>query len=155
MKLACNRFAKFRERENQPKKKQSRITDFFKGVDENTHTIDLLQDQQHTRIECFQINNQKRIMSCENINNITSNLNSFIVFGQEPSSYDTQVTGLNRRHNIVQELTHRPRAYIFTHKNIRTWQVPDLCSRDVAACLTESSENGSRMLLVSVYWTGG
>ena len=96
MKAYFNKFVKFRERENQPRKdKQTRVTDFFKDPRADDHNIEVLRGTTG-KIPCFQVNNRRRLMSCVNITNLTANLTSFIVLGQEPSCFGHNVTGYSR-----------------------------------------------------------
>ena len=84
------------------------------------------------KINCFQSNNQKRIESCEKLALYCDNSDLFLELGQEPSTFGCGITGLNNRHNKTHAVTDRPRAYIYTHKDLITWPLDHLCSRDVA-----------------------
>ena len=151
----CNRFVRMRNRDNIPKKqKQAKITDFFGDAKDNDYVVGIGKTS-HFKMNCYQINNQKKLISTENISRITGVANSFMVLGQEPSSYGSSVTGLNPRHTVVQAATERPRAYIYCHKNLNAWQMNELCSKDTAACIVESKERGlGTLLFVSIYWDG-
>ena len=131
---------------------QTRITDFFGNKPAPTIRKIEIYDG---KIKCFQINNQKRIESCERIANYCDNSESFIVLGQEPSTFGCGITGLNNRHNKTYAVMERPRAYIYTHKNLTTWPLDHLCSRDVASLLLDSNkESYGKLLLCSIYWDG-
>ena len=131
---------------------QTRITDFFGNKPAPTIRKIEIYDG---KIKCFQINNQKRIESCERIANYCDNSESFIVLGQEPSTFGCGITGLNNRHNKTYAVMERPRAYIYTHKNLTTWPLDHLCSRDVASLLLDSTkESYGTLLLCSIYWDG-
>ena len=67
-------------------------------------------------ITCYQINNQKPILSCESITKYCEDKDYFICLGQEPSTYGERVTGLNSYHTIISAKVNRPRAYIYAHK---------------------------------------
>ena len=75
--------------------------------------------------------------------------------GQEPSTYGCGITGLNNRHTKTYCVTDKPRAYIYTHKDLKTWPLDHLCSRDVASSLLDFNKEGfSKILLCSIYWDG-
>ena len=115
-KAICHRFKKQRERENIKRKgKQSRITDFFAGNDENVSVL-MEKEKQELFIEFCQINNQKRIMSNEEIMRLAESEERFCIIGQEPSTFGFNVTGLNRQHTIVQAPVDKPRSYLVCHK---------------------------------------
>ena len=155
LKKKCNKFVKLRSRDNMPrKKKQARITDFFGDAKDNDYIIGISEDRQF-KLPCYQVNNQKKIISTENIARLVGKSNSFLVLGQEPSSHGFNVTGLNTRHTIIQSATEKPRAYVYCHKNLNAWQMNELCSRDTAACLVASNERSlGNLLFVSIYWDG-
>ena len=154
-KKRCNRFVRLRNRDNIPRKqKQARITDFFGDAKDNEYVIGIEPGRQF-KLPCYQINNQKKIISTENIARLTGKAKSFLVLGQEPSSYGFNVTGLNTRHTIIQSAVEKPRAYVYCHKNLNAWQTNELCSRDSAACLIESKERSlGNLLFASIYWDG-
>ena len=136
LKTKCNRFLKYRQRDNMVRKdKQSKITDFLRKTDDSAITIKATNRVRDYKINCFQINNQKRLISTENISTHTASLNSFIVLGQEPSCHGYNVTGLNTRHTIVQGNVEKPRTYIYCHKMLNAWPIQNLCTKDTAACL--------------------
>ena len=151
-----NKFVKQRARENQVRKgTQSRITDFFGNAGENEHTIEVLNTYANSLIKGFQINNQKRGISMEKLSSLLSKTKDFVVLGQEPSSYGYNVCGLNKFHTLIQAPVHKPRAYLYCHKDLNAWPVDSLCSRDVAACIIDTNTKPSKKLLVvSIYWDG-
>ena len=107
------------------------------------------------KIKFLQCNNQKRIDTCELIANMTDKMDSFVVIGQEPSSYGFNITGLNWRHVIIQGAVEKPRTYIYAHKDIHTWPIEQLCTKDVTACIIDTHNPGTgKALVVSVYWDG-
>lgn len=125
-KAVCNRFRKQRERENmQKKRKQTRITDFFKD-NFDTNLVELESGQNVDYIDFLQINNQKRIMSSQEIMRLAETSSSFCIMGQERSTYGFNVTGLNSRHTIIQAAVEKPRAYICCHKYLNVWPVESL-----------------------------
>ena len=155
-KAICHRFKKQRERENLARKThQSRITDFFNSNADPNVSVTIEVDVNERNIEFFQINNQKRIMSNEEITRLAESTKSFCILGQEPSTFGYNVTGLNSRHTIVQAATDKPRSYIVCHKQLGAWPVEELCSRDVATAIIDSKmEEAGKLLVCSVYWDG-
>ena len=115
----------------------------------------MASDNEERNIEFFQINNQKRIMSNEEIMRLAESTTPFCIIGQEPSTYGYNVTGLNSRHTIVQAAVDKPRSYLVCHKQLGAWPVEDLCSRDVATAIIDPKiDEVGKLLLVSVYWDG-
>ena len=132
--------------------KQKRITDFFKGSNPPVIKEVIIPKG---KISCFQWNNQKRIESCEKIAHYCDKAELFLVLGQEPSTFGCGITGLNNRHTKTYCVTDKPRAYIYTHKDLKTWPLDHLCSRDVASSLLDFNKEGySKILLCSIYWDG-
>ena len=154
-KAVCNRFKKQRERENiQRKATQTRITDFFNTQNDANISIEM-EESDGIKIEFFQINNQKRIMSNEEITQLAQKTDNFCIIGQEPSTFGFNVTGLNTGHTIVQGACDKPRAYISCHKGLNAWPVENLCSKDVATAITDTkSARAGKLLIVSIYWDG-
>ena len=152
-KAVCHRFKKQRERDNMPRK-QTRITDFFESQDPD-QSLQVIHDAQANGIEFFQINNQKRIMSNNEIMRLAESEELFCILGQEPSTFGFNVTGLNSAHTIVQAAVDKPRSYLACHKQLKVWPVENLCSRDVAVAIIDPGIRDARKLLVaSLYWDG-
>ena len=138
--------------QRKPKGRQSKITNYFESKNQETIKHISINDEY---INCFQSNNQKRIESCEKLAYYCDKLPSFLVLGQEPSMVGMTITGLNGRHARVHGLVQRPRAYVYLHKNIRTWPLDHLCDQDVAATLLDlGKQGGDRILACSIYWDG-
>ena len=153
-KAVCNRLKKQRERTLQRKSKQPCITEFFAHEHDANQTIEI-QTEDDARTEFFQINNQKRLISCEYIAQACAGLNSFIVLGQEPSTNGFNITGLNRGHKIIQASVDKPRAYIYCHKSMNAWPVEELCTRDLAVCIINTFDPKiTKLLVISIYWDG-
>ena len=154
-KAVCHRFKKQRERENMGrKKKQSRITDFFNTAQDANLSIELTEQSKES-IRFFQINNQKRIMSNEEIMRAAEKAGNFCIMGQEPSTFGFNVTGVNSQHIVIQAPVDKPRSYIVCHKLLNAWPVMDLCSRDVATAIIDSNDpEVGKFLITSVYWDG-
>ena len=92
-KAICHRFKKQRERENLKRKgKQTRITDFFGAKDDANLSLEVCQNVDENRIEFFQINNQKRIMSNEEITLLALKIDNFCILGSEPSTHSYDVS---------------------------------------------------------------
>ena len=123
-----NRFQRQRARENLPRKgKQTRITDFFANNCDADISIEAVNER-GMRIEFFQINHQKRILSNEEITMLAQKTEAFCILGQEPSTCGFNVTGINSQHTIIQAAVDRPRSYISCHKDLKAWPVENLCS---------------------------
>ena len=155
-KAVCHRFKKQRERDNLKRKgKQTRITDFFGAQNDANVSLEICNETDENRIEFFQVNNQKRIMSNEEITLLAQKVDNFCILGSEPSTYGFNVTGINTRHTLIQGAADRPRAYISCHKNLKAWPVENLCSRDVAVAIIDSHmARAGKLLVVSIYWDG-
>ena len=136
------------------KKKQSRITDFFNTAQDANISIELTENSKET-INFFQINNQKRIMSNEEIMRAAEKSGHFCIIGQEPSTFGFNVTGVNSQHIVIQAPVDKPRSYIVCHKLLNAWPVMDLCSRDVATAIVDSNDPEiGKFLITSIYWDG-
>jgi len=83
---------------------------------------------------------------------LTSKLSSFIHFGQECNNLNNKPAGLDGRHKTIFN-THDPRAYIYHHKDLNTWECEQMGSRDLSAAIWQTGNNlVSRIMLVSLYW---
>ena len=137
------------------KTKQRKITDFMpdRPPPNIPKTISTTIDT--TEIKCFQLNNQKRIISCEKLNQYCEEAKSFLCLGQEPSTYGTKVTGLNSYHTTVYADVERPRAYIYAHRSLKIWPMNNLCSQDTAVALLDTGmDDVDKIMFCSIYWDG-
>ena len=108
----------------QPRKTNSRggqrkITDFMPNRLPTNNPILASKIVNAIDVPCFQLNNQKRIISCETLNKYCEAEKHFL--GQEPSLYNGRITGLNTFHTLIHGRVDRPRAYIFAHRSLRVW----------------------------------
>ena len=123
-------------------------------VPKNT-PINISKDIKTIDIPCFQLNNQKRIISCETLNKYCEEGKLFLCLGQEPSTYNGKITGLNSSHTLVNANTERPRAYIYAHRSLRVWPMQTFCDQDTAVAMIDTGINNiGKIVLVSVYWDG-
>ena len=153
LKLKCNKFARKRNKDNIPRK-QTKITDYLNASPDTEFTVELAEKNCHVgNIKFMQINNQKRIMSTEETSRLASQLNSFCVLGQEPSTFGFNITGLSRNHKVIQASVDKPRAYIYHHKGLDVWPVEELTTRDTA-CAIINSKTSKNLLVLSIYWDG-
>ena len=140
---------------NRTDPRQRKITEFIPNriptnepinVDANIKTVD---------IPCFQLNNQKRIISCEALSKYCEEGKLFLCLGQEPSTYNGRITGLNTFHNIINASVLRPRAYIYAHKSLRVWPMQTFCDQDTATAMFDTGIcNIGKIIIVSIYWDG-
>ena len=106
-------------------------------------------------IPCFQLNNQKRIISCETLTNYCEREKLFLCLGQDPSLYNGKITGLNTYHTTISGNVDRPRAYIHAHKSLKIWPMENLCDQDTAVAMIDTGINNiGKIIMVSIYWDG-
>ena len=134
------------------KRGQTRITDFYGDPSTNNQPIIRNIEIMDSKISGYQANNQKRIESCEKLAFYCDKRERFIALGQEPSTVENRITGLNRQHKIIAVSNEKPRAYVYLHRDIPNWPLDNLCTRDVATVLIDSpEEDKQRIVACSIY----
>ena len=133
--------------------RQARITDYINIP--QARPMHFSTGKKTMNINCYQVNNQKRIISCERINKYCEENNLFLCLGQEPSTHSGRITGLNSFHTLVHAAVQRPRAYIYAHKSLRIWPMDTLNSQDTAVAMIDTGiQNIGKIIVCSVYWDG-
>ena len=124
-------------KDDKPRTRQTRITDYIslpKSV-----PIHISGAKNVMNINCFQVNNQKRTISCERITKYCEESKLFLCLGQEPSTHSgRRVTGLNAFHTLVHAKVERPRAYIYAHKSLRIWPMESMNTQDTAVAMIDT-----------------
>ena len=139
----------------QPDQGQRRITDYMPNWVPKNIPIDISKTIKTVDIQCFQLNCQKRIISCETLNKYCEESKLFLCLGQEPSTYNGRITGLNNYHTVINATVERPRAYIYAHKSLRIWPMQSLCDQDTATAMIDTGISDiGKIVLVSIYWDG-
>ena len=103
-------------------------------------------------IDIFQLNNQKRLNSMDYIRLLTNQSKRFIVFGQECNINREKPAGLDSRHKLIYN-SDDPKAYIYHHKDLNTWQTSQMNDKYVSSAIWETGNTIiPRLMLISLYW---
>ena len=82
---------------------------------------------------------------------ITAEIQSFLMFLQEPPTKDKRVVGLSGSHPChYDKSVDRPRTAIYASKDLQIWPVPAYMSRDVTTCIWLTGER--EIYVVSAYF---
>lgn len=79
-----------------------------------------------------------------------SRISAFIICLQEPPTNGGKVVGFGRGNNVFYGKHERPRAAIYSSRNLNLWPVAEFTTRDVTTCLWKWP-NGKEVYVTSVY----
>ena len=84
-------------------------------------------------------------------NNVSPQVDSFIIGIQEPPVHRSRIHGFDRSHKLHYAPVDQVRAALYTSSNLKSWPMPEFTNRDMATCTVKVGSPLKEIVVSSIY----